>query len=76
MFRAMLRPEDTEKDLVDAMEMYVRRAGGKCTRFPTIVAVRRTGRLAARAADRSAHRRAKFWCWSTGGPTGRFTKAT
>jgi Xaa-Pro aminopeptidase len=38
MFRAMLRGGDTEKDLADAMEMYVRRAGGKCCSFPTIVA--------------------------------------
>jgi Xaa-Pro aminopeptidase len=45
MFRAMLRPDDTEKDLVDAMEMYVRRAGGKCTAFPTIVAVGERGAL-------------------------------
>ena len=39
MFRAMLRAEDTEKELADAMEMYIRRAGGKCTSFPSIVAV-------------------------------------
>lgn len=39
MFRAMLRATDTEKDLSDAMEGYVRRAGGVCTPFPTIVAV-------------------------------------
>jgi Xaa-Pro aminopeptidase len=39
MFRAMLRPEDREKDLSDALEMYVRRAGGRCTSFPSIVAV-------------------------------------
>ncbi len=39
MFRAMLRPTDTEKDLIDAMEGYVRRAGGTETAFPTIVAV-------------------------------------
>ena len=39
MFRAMLRPSDTEKDLTDAMEAYVRRAGGTETAFPTIVAV-------------------------------------
>ena len=38
MFRAMIRPGDTEKDLSDAMEMYVRRAGGKSSSFPTIVA--------------------------------------
>jgi Xaa-Pro aminopeptidase len=39
MFRAMLRPGDTEKDLADALEAYVRRAGGRCTSFPSIVAV-------------------------------------
>ncbi len=39
MFRAMLRPEDSEKTLTDAMEGYVRRAGGQCSSFPSIVAV-------------------------------------
>jgi Xaa-Pro aminopeptidase len=39
MFRAMLQPEDNEKELSDAMEMYVRRAGGRCSSFPSIVAV-------------------------------------
>lgn len=39
MFRAMLRPTDSEKELCDALEAYVRRAGGKCTSFPSIVAV-------------------------------------
>jgi Xaa-Pro aminopeptidase len=39
MFRVMLQPDDCEKDLSDALEMYVRRAGGRCTSFPTIVAV-------------------------------------
>jgi Xaa-Pro aminopeptidase len=39
MFRAMLQPADQEKDLSDALESYVRRAGGKCTSFPSIVAV-------------------------------------
>jgi Xaa-Pro aminopeptidase len=39
VFREKLRPEDCEKDLHDNMEMYVRRAGGRCTSFPTIVAV-------------------------------------
>jgi Xaa-Pro aminopeptidase len=38
-FQALLRPDDTEKDLSDALEMYVRRAGGRCTSFPSIVAV-------------------------------------
>src|SRR5262249_36131474 len=39
MFRAMLRPSDTEKELTDAMEAYVRRAGGTGTSFTPIVAV-------------------------------------
>ncbi|HYV38578.1 MAG TPA: Xaa-Pro peptidase family protein [Gemmataceae bacterium] len=39
MFRSMLRADDSEKDLSDAMESYVRRAGGRCTSFPTIAAV-------------------------------------
>jgi Xaa-Pro aminopeptidase len=39
MFRAMLRPTDREKDLADALEMYVRRAGAKASSFPPIVAV-------------------------------------
>ena len=38
-FRSLLRMEDSEKDLADAMESYVRRAGGDRTSFPTIVAV-------------------------------------
>jgi Xaa-Pro aminopeptidase len=39
MFQAMLRPTDSEKDLSDNMEWYVRRAGGRCTSFPSIIAV-------------------------------------
>ncbi len=38
MFRAMLRGTDSEKELADALEMYIRRAGGKCSSFPPIVA--------------------------------------
>jgi Xaa-Pro aminopeptidase len=39
VFRALLRPEDREKDLHDALEGFIRRAGGKCGSFPPIVAV-------------------------------------
>jgi Xaa-Pro aminopeptidase len=39
VFRALLRSEDTEKDLCDALEHYARRAGGSGTAFPPIVAV-------------------------------------
>jgi len=37
-FRALLNGEESEKSLSDAMEGYVRRCGGRCTSFPTIVA--------------------------------------
>jgi len=39
MFRAMLRPDDTEEDLTAAIEHYIRRAGGSDTAFDPIVAV-------------------------------------
>ncbi len=39
VFRALLRPDDREKDLCDALDHYIRRAGGKEASFPPIVAV-------------------------------------
>ena len=45
MFKSMLREADTEKDLVDAMEGYVRRAGGTRTSFQPIVAIGERGAL-------------------------------
>lgn len=45
MFVATLREADTEKDMVDALEGYVRRAGGRSTAFPPIVAVGERGAL-------------------------------
>jgi Xaa-Pro aminopeptidase len=45
MFAATLREADTEKDMVDALENYVRRSGGRATAFPTIVAVGERGAL-------------------------------
>ncbi len=45
MFRAMLRPDRTEKDLADHLEMYIRQAGGKCSAFAPIVAVGEHGAL-------------------------------
>ena len=38
-FCALLRPEDTEIELCDAMEANIRRAGGQGTSFPPIMAV-------------------------------------
>jgi Xaa-Pro aminopeptidase len=37
-FRALLRPEDREKDLADALDGYLRRSGAECSSFPPIVA--------------------------------------
>lgn len=39
MFRAMLRPGETEKELADALDGYMRRAGASEASFPPIVAV-------------------------------------
>lgn len=45
MFVATLREADTEKEMVDALEGYVRRAGARGTSFPPIVAVGERGAL-------------------------------
>ncbi|MFY7953097.1 MAG: M24 family metallopeptidase [Armatimonadaceae bacterium] len=45
MFVALMRESDTEKELADAMEMYIRRAGGLRSAFPPIVAVGERGAL-------------------------------
>jgi Xaa-Pro aminopeptidase len=39
VFRALLRPDDRERDLCDALDHYARRAGGQGASFPPIVAV-------------------------------------
>ena len=39
MFRALLREEDSEKDLADRLENFMRHAGAKGEAFPSIVAV-------------------------------------
>src|SRR5262249_10229566 len=46
MFRAMIEPDATERQLCDALETYVRRAGGTGTSFPSIVAVGERSALA------------------------------
>jgi Xaa-Pro aminopeptidase len=45
MFAATLREADTEKDMVDALENYVRRSGARGTSFPPIIAVGERGAL-------------------------------
>jgi Xaa-Pro aminopeptidase len=46
MFRSMLEPGATERDMCDALEMYVRKAGGTATSFPSIVAAGERAALA------------------------------
>jgi Xaa-Pro aminopeptidase len=45
MFIATLRPADTEKDMVDALDGFLRRAGARGSAFPPIVAVGERGAL-------------------------------
>lgn len=45
MFTATLSENDTEKEMVDALENYVRRSGARGTSFPPIVAVGERGAL-------------------------------
>jgi len=74
MFRAMLEPESTEKALSDALESYVRRAGGRCTSFPSIVAVGARASLphAPPTATRVAEAGLLLVDW---GASGRFYKS-
>jgi Xaa-Pro aminopeptidase len=70
MFRALLEPEDTEKELSDALEGYVRRAGGRCTSFPSIVAVGARAALphAPPTATRVAEAGLVLVDWGASGP--------
>jgi Xaa-Pro aminopeptidase len=54
VFKALLRPDDREKDLADSLEYWVRRAGGTSTSFPSIVAI---GERAALPHARPGNRR-------------------
>jgi Xaa-Pro aminopeptidase len=74
MFQAMLQPEDCEKDLSDALETYVRRAGGRCTSFPSIVAVGARAALPHAPPTRHHVREAELLLvdW---GASGRFYKS-
>jgi Xaa-Pro aminopeptidase len=53
MFVALMRETDTERELADAMEQYIRRAGGLRSAFPPIIAAGERGALPhARPTDR------------------------
>ena len=54
VLRSLLRPDDREKDLCDALDHYIRRAGGEGVAFPPIVLVgERSARPHARPSDRA-----------------------
>jgi Xaa-Pro aminopeptidase len=70
MFRAMLRPESSEKELADQLEMYIRQAGGKGSAFAPIVAVGPRGALphALPSAKRVAESPLLLVDWGASGP--------
>ncbi len=68
VFRNLLRPEDTEKDLCDAME-HRRRASGRSSPWPSVPPCRTRRRPTALST-------AAACCWSIGGSTAACTKAT
>jgi Xaa-Pro aminopeptidase len=74
MFRAMLHPDASERELCDAMEMYVRRAGGTGTSFPTIAAVGPRSAL-AHAPPTDAVVRSADWLLLDWGAAGTYYKS-
>src|SRR5262249_54492946 len=68
---ALVRPGDTEKDLADALEQYIRRAGGLCSCFPPIVAVGERAALPhAHPTDRAVRSAGLLLVdWGVTGPT-------
>jgi Xaa-Pro aminopeptidase len=70
VFRALLRPDDREKDLADAMEHYVRRAGGRGTSFTPIIEVGERSALPhAHLTDRAVSTGAMLLVdWGADGP--------
>jgi Xaa-Pro aminopeptidase len=74
MFRAMIEPDATERQLADALEMYVRKAGGTATSFPSIVAVGERSALAhAPPTDRSVQ--SADWLLVDWGAAGAYYKS-
>src|SRR5207245_9686229 len=70
VFRALLRPDDREKDLADALDHYVRRAGGRGTPFVPIVEVGERSALPhAQLTDRAVNTGAMLLVdWGAIGP--------
>jgi Xaa-Pro aminopeptidase len=74
MFRATIEPDATERELCDALEMYVRKAGGTTTSFPSIVAAGERSALAhAPPTDRTV--RSADWLLVDWGAAGTYYKS-
>jgi Xaa-Pro aminopeptidase len=74
MFRAMLEPEMSERELCDALELYVRKAGGTGTSFPSIVAAGPRSAL-AHAPPTGATVRSADWLLVDWGAAGTYYKS-
>jgi Xaa-Pro aminopeptidase len=74
MLRAMLRPDDTEKGLSDRLEYYIRRAGGRASSFPSIIAVGDRSAL-PHAPPTSRQVSEGGWLLVDWGASGRFYKS-
>jgi Xaa-Pro aminopeptidase len=74
MFRAMIEPEASEREMCNALEMFVRRAGGTATSFPSIVAAGERSALAhAPPTERTV--RSADWLLVDWGAAGRYYKS-
>jgi Xaa-Pro aminopeptidase len=71
-FRALLRPEDREKDLADALDGYLRHAGAACSSFPPIIAANERAALPhCPPTDRAVGRGGLLLVdWGASGPRG------
>jgi Xaa-Pro aminopeptidase len=74
MFRAMIEPDATERELCDALETYVRKAGGTATSFPSIVAAGDRSAL-AHAPPTQATVRSADWLLVDWGAAGTYYKS-
>ena len=74
MFRAMIEPDATERDLCDSLEMYVRKAGGTATSFPSIVAAGERSAL-AHAPPTNRTVRSADWLLVDWGAAGTYYKS-
>ena len=76
VLRATLRPEQTEKELADELEHQMRLFGAKDCGVSLDCGGRAAGGLAPCGRRRPSGSARGSFCWSIGGPTRGFTRAT